>query len=135
MEPRMCLTVHNPPRSYGDCIRACIATLTDDDQVPHVFDKREPEESWHQIRSYLKSKGKFLYLTGVEDLVVEFTENNPDMPYMLICEVKGGGDHVMVCKNGKVIHDPAYYKKEIVGPPSAGKSTGKYVIGIIGNLV
>ena len=131
MEPRMCLTIHNPPKFYGDCIRACIATLTDDDEVPHVFnDKREPEESWKQLRCYLKSKGKFLFLTSVDSLE-DMAENNPGIPYMMICGTTNG-NHAVLCQDGEIIHNPAYYKSEITGPPEGMK---EYVIGFVGNLV
>lgn len=131
MEPRMCMTVHNPPKSYGDCIRACIATLADDDRVPHVFNDETPaEESWHQIRSYLKSVGKFLFLVGVDDPFDETGENNPSIPYMLICGTNNG-NHAVICKNGVVVHNPAYYKSEITGPPAG---SDEWVIGVVGDI-
>ena len=127
----MCMSMHNPPKTYGDCIRACIAMLTDDDQVPHVFsDIIEPEKSWHQLRSYLETKGKFLFLVGVE-CHKEMAENNPDIPYMLICGT-ATGNHAVICLNGKVIHNPAYYPSEITGPP---ENSDEYVVGIIGDIV
>lgn len=129
MEPRMCMTIHNPPESYGDCIRACIATLTDDDKVPHVFsDKLSAEDSWHQLREYLKGKRKFLFLTTVKDPFDEMAENNPNIPFMLICSTDKG-NHAVICKNGEVVHNPAYYNSEIKGPPEGSE---EWVIGIIG---
>lgn len=137
MKPRMCMTVHNPPKSYGDCIRACIATLTDDDKVPHVFTGNvESVCPWGQLRAYLKTKGKFLFLTTVEDPFEEFTEENPDIAFMLMCRT-AKGNHAVICKNGVVVHNPSYYKSEIIGPPKVMDDDieDKWVVGIIGDLV
>lgn len=111
MNFRMCQTDHNPPHSYGDCVRASMATLLDDDNFPHVFDEREPEESWRIIREYLATKGKKLAVFQIEDIAT-MAEDCPDIPYMLCCSTIIGG-HAVVGMNGKVIHDPAYAKREI----------------------
>lgn len=132
MEPRMCLSLHNPPQTYGDCIRACIATLTDDDDVPHVFDSREAEECWLDLRNYLAGRNKFLAILVVPDPFEFMEENNQNIAYMLICKTQKGENHAVVCKNGKIVHDPAYYKSEITGPPEPGED---WFIGIVGDLV
>ena len=40
MTPTHCITKHNPPHSYGDCLRACVATILDFDalDVPNFAD-------------------------------------------------------------------------------------------------
>jgi len=131
METRMCMTVHNPPKSYGDCIRACVATLADDDQVPHVFsNEKTSEESWVELRAFLKSKGRALWVWSTKDHEKEMKENNPDMAYMLICGTETG-NHAVICKNGKVVHNPAYYRSEITGPP---EPLDEYMIAVVGIL-
>lgn len=129
----MCLSLHKPPVSYGDCIRACIATLIDDDNVPHTFQGQEPEESWKELRLYLASKNKFIAVFGLEDQhPFEFMkENNENIPYILLCGMENGEDHTLICKNDKIIHNPAYYKVPIKGKHSCGY----WIIGIIGNLI
>ncbi len=131
--PRMCLSLHNPPKSYGDCIRACVATLTDDDNIPHVFDDREAEECWAELREYLATKGKFLAIFGlVNEHPFEFMKDtNKDVPYILLCQMETGEDHALLCKNDKIIHNPAYYKSAIKGP----HSSGYWALCVIGNIV
>lgn len=128
-EKIICRVKHNPPETYGDCVRACIATITDDKNVPHTFDGRESEESWSQLRAYLKSKNRFLMLTPVPDPWEFMETQNPGIPYMLLCQNKNG-DHAVVCKDGRVWHDPAWYKTDIVGE----HSIGCWIVGVIGVL-
>ena len=116
MKPRYCQVIHNPPQSYGDCVRACLATLTDDDGIPHVFDERPPEESWKQIRAYLATKGKKLLVFTLESLE-DMAETNPDIPYMLLGKQVFGGLHAVVGMNGKILHDPAAVKRDITVHP------------------
>lgn len=138
MNPRICTVKHNPPESYGDCVRACIATLLDRDDVPHVFkgaDIRQEKNmmaAWAELRKWMAEHKKFLALFPAEDHVDFMLSNNPDVPYILWCHTSDGNDHTVLCKNGKVIHDPAWYRSEIIGPLS---TTGFYIIGIVGNLL
>jgi len=131
MNPRTCLVRHDPPNSYGDCVRACVATLIDRDDVPHVFDSRPGEEAYAALREYLAQHGKNLFLVGLpDDLTLDeilqgLEMNNPGMAYMLFCD-SGGSNHAIVCANGKVFHDPNWYKQQITGPSSIG-----WVIGVI----
>ena len=116
---------------YDDCMRACISMLTGLDDVPHVFSKdSDTEKSYEQLREYLKTHGKFLVLLTVNDPWEEMALNNPDIPYMLLCQNRRGVDHAVVCRNGKIFHDPAWYRSEIVGP----HSSGYWIVGLIGEL-
>ena len=97
-----------------DCVRACVATLTDDDNVPHVFDEREPQKSWEALRSYLSSVGKKLIIFTLDDLTF-MAEVNPDIPYMLIGSKKYTGEsHAVVAMNDKVIFDPSWAARELI---------------------
>lgn len=120
MNPRMCTIKHNPPHTYGDCVKACIATLIDRDDVPHVFDDRPPIESWEQIRAYLKSIGYNLFAMDTEeDPRPYMAKNNPDVAYLLLCSNRDG-NHAVVCVGEELVHDPNWYKTAIVGPTNAG---------------
>lgn len=124
-----CRSIHNPPKSYGDCVRACIASMTGDDRVPHVFDDRPPEDSWQALRDYLRDKGRGLAIFAVDDPFEEMAFNNPGTLYMLLCRTHHG-DHAVVCRNGAVVHDPAIAQSEIVGK----HSSGYWVVGVITTL-
>lgn len=107
MRGRMC-------NNNQDCIRACIATLTDDDNVPHVFDGRPPEESWAALRAYLASVGKKLALFTMDD-INDMAENNPDIPYMLMGTTKYSDEnHAVVGMNGKVVFNPSWAGREML---------------------
>ncbi len=41
---------HNPPHSYGDCFRACIASILEMD-VPHFLDGNEDDDWPETTRS------------------------------------------------------------------------------------
>jgi hypothetical protein len=124
-----CKSEHNPPHSYGDCIRACIATLIDDPETPHFYkDGGSVEKFWQLLRQWLELKhGKSVALFTVEDHWEFMAINNPGIPYMLLCKTASGVDHAVVCLNGKVFHDPSICKNEITGE----HSSGFWIIGII----
>ncbi len=133
MKPRICKVKHDPPHAYGDCVRACVATMIDRDDVPHTITGstvKEVEKSWSDLRRYLKTHGKYLALVDVTDPWDFMKENNPDIPYLLLCRT-AENDHCVVCKDGKVFHDPSWYRTKIVGP----NSIGFWIIGLIGDLV
>ncbi len=130
MNPRVCTIKHNPPHSYGDCIRACIGTMLDRDDVPHVFDARPPEQAWVALRAWLATIKKSLFIFPAEDDPREWMkENNPDVPYFLMCS-SGGEDHMVIYINDKLYHNPSWYHYAIDGP----LKNGFWVIGIIGIL-
>lgn len=129
MERRSCQVKHDPPNSYGDCIRACIAALIDRDDVPHYFDGRPNEQAWQQLRGYLAFHGKTLTLLPIDDHAEFMVANNPGIPYLLLCST-GEGDHAVICRDGKKIIDPAFGPLPIAGP----HSLGAYFIGIVGDL-
>lgn len=114
-----------------DCIRACVGTLIDRDDVPHVFDTRPAEEAWAELRAWLESHKKALYIFAAEDHAEFMRVNNPDLPYILLAKNGRGEDHAVICRNGQVIHDPAWYKSAIVGH----HSSGFYYIVIVGDFV
>lgn len=129
INPRYCHTLTNPPHSYGDCIAACIRTILDRDDVPHCFDGRPTEQAWIDLRAWLAEQGKCIALFASESHV-EIMRQNPDIQYILL-HATHRGDHAIICRDGAVVHDPAWSRSEIAG----AHSMGVYVIGIIGDLV
>lgn len=115
-----------------DCIRACIASLTDDDNVPHVFGVDiEAEKSWADLRHYLASKGRKLAMFAIADMN-EMAENNPGIPYMLICTTGLMREsHAVVGMDGKVIHDPAWNSRQIDKYRDADSGEEFWIVGIV----
>jgi len=127
MTPRVCKIKHNPPKSYGDCVAACVATLIDRDDVPHTFDGRDAESAWSDLRAYLNQHGMTLSVfASEEDPRDHMGVNNPDTPYMLMCSTSEG-NHAVVCVGSEVFHDPSWYKMIIRG----GTDMGVWVVGVI----
>ena len=125
----MCQVEHNPPESYGDCVRACVATLIDRDDVPHTYDGINSMKAWADLRKYLAEHGKTLALFQIEEPFTSMAENNPGIAYMLLCRT-AYADHAVVCRNDSIIHDPSHSQSEIVGE----HSLGCWIVGIIGEL-
>lgn len=130
MIPRNCHVKHNPPYQYADCVRACVATMIDRDDVPHVFDGRAFDKAWQDLRIWLRIMyGKTLSIFPTEDHAEFMKENNPGTAYMLLCSASSGGDHAIICRDGARIHDPAWYKSA----EYKQHSLGCYFICIIGD--
>lgn len=103
-----------------DCIRACVETLIDRDDVPHVFGDRPPEESWAELRAWLEVHRLSIFIMPCEDHAEFMQAVNPGVPYMLLAQNNRGINHAFICRDGQLIHDPAWYKSPIVGPCSSG---------------
>ncbi len=120
MNFRNCVVKHNPPHTYGDCIRACVATLIDRDDVPHTFDSRPVEEAWGDLRAYLQSINLNLFIGAFSDDPREFmSENNDSVYYILLCS-NSDTNHAVVCRGKEVVHNPSWYKTAISGPTEIG---------------
>lgn len=123
MNGRFCKVKHHPPESYSDCIRACVATLTDDDSVPHTFNVPPDSDAapcWVELRAYLASRGKNIVLFAHDYDPREFMKcNNPDVPYMLL-HSNSFGPHAVICINDELVHDPAWATLSITGPMPMG---------------
>ena len=130
MTPVNCRIRHDPEcGQYGDCIRACIATILDVDaeDVPHFsHDDPAPETILMRVREWLCewSRGTIglLHLifpgdVGLSDMLEYMGSINPDSTYMLFGNTgPGGGDHVVVCQADRIVHDPAWHRMPIRQP-------------------
>jgi hypothetical protein len=127
MQPVICRVKHDPPHSYGDCIRACVASILelDAEDVPHfAHDNPDGTVAFVRLRDWLKTVGYAPFVVGfpgavpMDQLLSDMQDHQPDIVYMLFGGVHGGGDHVVVCRGGEVIHNPAWIGCSIVGPTS-----------------
>lgn len=128
MTPVMCMVRHNPPHSYGDCVRACIASLLSmpAEHVPHFYhDDCDGLEGVRRIREFLKSIGYGVFTVQysgeapLSDVLAVMNDNCPAAYYMLFGS-NSGGNHVVICQNDQIVHDPNWYKMPIIGPLSTG---------------
>lgn len=123
MTPVMCRVKHNPPASYGDCLRACIASIMDLDaeHVPHFADlgargdeARASARRWLGLRGFTITAFALDGSEPVQGVLQWMADNNPDTTWLLFGSTGPvGGDHVVVCQGGSVVHDPAWVPSSI----------------------
>ena len=126
MRPVMCRNRHEPPKSYGDCLRACIASIMDlhPEHVPHFADGgRDGAEVRRLAREWLSHPWR-LTITAfalddqpLQDVMDWMGANNPDTTWLLFGSTTrapaANADHVVVCQGGAVVHDPAWVPTSI----------------------
>lgn len=127
MIPAQCRVSHNPERgTYGDCVRACIASMldiADPDTVPHFYhDGCDGTVGLRRINEYLKPLGLVHFSVNYDGDLAHtdiMALIDPAVIYMLYGS-DGEGDHVVICRGGKVIHNPAWFPRPMAGPGSHG---------------
>lgn len=130
MKPYHMVSRHDPANGeYGDCLRACIASLIDAEMIEHVphFARENPEPNamWQNVRNWLLDEhNASLWFTpfGGDDWQAVATSCNmlnPGMFYMLQ-GASAGGDHIVICKGDRLIHDPSRMGGGLIGPGSNG---------------
>lgn len=130
MTPVMCRVKHDPDNdSYGDCLRACIATVLDltADEVPHFADHgRSSKAAFDFMRTWAGDHRLAPFIVAypgeiaLSDLLDMHATLNPASTYILFGGVADGGDHCVVCEGGHISFNPAWYGSRIVGPLSNG---------------
>lgn len=138
--PAFCRVKHAPEEgTYGDCLRACVATILDlnTEDVPHFYhDDCAPEEGNQRLRDWLAKRGLGAYWVGypgdisVDEIITSVSENGQGIPFILYGETAYGGQHVVVCRDGKKVHDPAWAAAPFVGPGNSGQ----WVVLVIARL-
>jgi hypothetical protein len=103
---------HNPPESYGNCYRACVASILEvgiDDIPPFETmagfnDAGESGDEWWQVYTgWLSERGLFESRHPVENGLVPkgysiLTGRSPRFP---------NTGHCVVALDGEIVHDPA----------------------------
>lgn len=130
MTPFMCQTKHDPENgSYGDCFRACIASLLDiepsDENVPHFCSNGEPINGNARLTEFLAERGlvPFFHLidgSTSKDEILEHCETLNPAVYYILMGANAEGDHCVVCRGDLVIHNPAWIPNPLIGPASNG---------------
>lgn len=144
MTPYKQLYRHRPEDGeYGDCGRTVVACLLDmhPSEVPHFFEDDfkvdDPKkftglrkmEAWLRDRGLCVIRYPFDGEVTLENLLCQFVE--PGLFYILQGESKNGSDHVVICENGRIVHDPAQDNSGIVGPcPNDGLWWIEFIVPI-----
>lgn len=129
MIPHFCQVMHNPPDTYGDCLRAAVASICNMEtinNIPHFAHGGDGERANEQLKAFLLTRGLRPFYVGIPSdsatlgqVFEQQTLANADIDYLLFCQC-GGADHVVICRNDRVIHNPSLSQSAITGPQSDG---------------
>lgn len=130
MIPVTCRVKHDPENgTYGDCMRACIASLLelDAEAVPHFYEGDcDAHEGMNRVVSFVAPLGYMPFYiafdgaNSLDETLSYMAAANPQSHYLLFGMSSGGGDHVVVCRGGEVVHNPAWFGCSLVGPTQSG---------------
>lgn len=132
MTPHKQLIKHNPAAGeYGDCQRTCVGVILNlpPEQVPHFCDnpkaERGTDEWWANRQDKWLSERGLAYATvaydgqcSIGDVMKWTSEQNPNVPMILLGKSSLGSNHVVVILNGEIFCDPS--GNGIVGPSTDG---------------
>lgn len=131
-----CRVKHKPPHTYGDCLRAAVASLLDVEEtlsVPHFFeDGCDGRTGMERLREWLKTQGLapfyvFFSEDRLEDVLFFMETVNPGVRYILTGSTENE-DHSVIYAGDDLIHDPAWCAARLVGPASNGYWTALTVV-------
>lgn len=121
---------HRPEQGeFGDCCRTVYACLLDMDpeQIPNFGIHYGDPDAFHRLeREWLNAQGYTTFTSGIDgqcslDEALEFTTRvNGQALVMLTGTSRTGVNHVVIVKDGVIIHDPHPDDVGIVGPASDG---------------
>ncbi len=118
--------LHEPEKGiHGDCARTALACLLElpRDDVPHfakdvpdskIFHKRM--DDWLHSQGYSRVRMIFSGDDDPETIMSSVSTLNPGLRFQLAGKSKTGVNHVVICKGGKIDHDPSITQSGIVGP-------------------
>lgn len=118
---------HDPANgTYGDCLRTCIASILERDDVPHFAEGGpHPDLAMQRMRAWMNMSSYAPFIVAypgdvtLDELLDMQRQLNPDSLYVLFGNT-GTGDHCVVCRGGEIVWNPSWPGSRIVGPLSNG---------------
>lgn len=93
---------------WGDCLRACVATVLDlpGDDVPDFVAEHGPR--WFMaLRTWLEQRGRWVaYVSTASSLSNIATVHPHDLFWIAVGDGPRGRRHAVVCQSNNVVHDP-----------------------------
>jgi len=133
MTPHKQRFLHNPTEGiWGDCDRTAIACLLDlsPEDVPHWNDGCEGRGPVNEIsalirREWLAERGLFLVsinliAASLAEIMEWAVTNHPDIHYLVGGSTDRGVNHVVICRNRDMVHDPHPSGAGLSGPADDG---------------
>lgn len=135
MTPQKQLFLHNPPVTYGDCARTCLACLLDlsPEEVPNFAELHwEDKAAFDQAEAnFLTAHGlkrvQFGYESELQDVLNYMREANRGTYYILLGTSANGTPHDVIGLDDSIIWDPSIDNSGIVAPI---EETGAYYISV-----
>ena len=131
MKYHHCQVKHDPENgTFGDCLRACIASILDIDDVhdvPHFFsDGCKAHVGYERLRSWLAVRNLAPFYVAFpaectlsEVLNIVGGDINQGIRYLLFGRVSENSEnHVVVCCGNDIEHDPAWAPERFTLPPT-----------------
>lgn len=135
MTPHKQLFRHRPEDGvFGDCQRTAIACLLDIDpaEVPHHHRTMEDGEQRRLMDEWLKDRGlalMFLAFAAEPARMLEVMKvSNPGVFYLMSGTSRTGCNHVVICRDDQIVHDPSIDDSGIIGPCDDGCTYIEFLI-------
>lgn len=122
MTPVMCHSAHRPPERYGDCLRACVASILELDarEVPHFFERGDEAAGNELLHTWLSTHGYYPFVAQLPGSLSDvFDFMRPNGHYILMGRTDDG-PHAVVCCGGAEVHNPHWFGSPLVGPLDNG---------------
>lgn len=116
--------LHDPTKGlFGDCLSAVIASLLNlsVDDVPNFaqITKNDPYDFWEEVQKFCHSKGYVYMASSKENLMISYSEHGDVYHAISGPSPRGVGvNHVVVGKNGRIVHDPHPSRAGLAGSES-----------------
>lgn len=131
MRPYKQTVLHEPSQGrFGDCERTALGCLLerDPETIPHFLARDPSGASVHEMKQeWLLDLGLTLACVvadseaiTLENLLTYVGDTNPGLHFLLCGNSRSGVGHVVVCRDGEIVHDPHPNDVGIVGPLDNG---------------
>lgn len=137
MTPYKQLFHHKPDEGiYGDCARTALGCLLDlpPKEVPHQHAYLADGEQRRLFDEWLKPRGLaiafFAFNCEPADIMAAMKVSNPGMYYMLSGTSRTGCNHVVICLDDHIVHDPSLTDAGIVGACDDGCTYIEFLVPI-----
>jgi hypothetical protein len=130
MIPKMMTINHDPPHSYGDCFRACIASILEIEptDIPHPYEGGEDgwDNRYKVMLNYLREKHKvwIAFVAVFESDLHHFLSDYDG--YVLLGGNSPRGPHLVVADRTGIVHNPNPLNDGLVAD-----NRGMYNIGFV----
>ncbi len=140
MIPHKQLNRHDPENGiWGDCARtvwACLLDLESPAEVPHFFDKGVSTREGNEAeRAWLAARGLYPvaipFQGDLAGVMTTMRHTNPGLTFILTGESRNGTGHVVLCRDGEIVHDPSPLDTGIIGP---SPDDGMFWVTFLGKL-